>query len=211
MVAAPVLDVASPDGHDVIGDRALSHDPEQVAVLGAAFSAGLLAGGIQPVAKHAPGHGRARADSHLSLPVLDDVTQADLAPFIKNRAVPWLMTAHIRYTARDMHPATQSPAIIADIIRGAIGFDGVLVTDDLAMQALSGSPGERAARALAAGCDVALHCSGVLAETQDVLANVAEATPACLARLDAARALARTSRQVLDGGALAAERMALLA
>ena len=211
VVAAPVLDVASPEGHDVIGDRSFSADAEQVSALGAAMLAGLLAGGIQPVAKHAPGHGRAAADSHLTLPVLDDVAPDDLAPFVRNNAVPWLMTAHIGYRARDMQPATQSAAVIRDVIRGAIGFDGVLVTDDLAMQALSGSPGGRAARALAAGCDVALHCSGVLAETRDVLASIPEATPGCLRRLGAAQAQAGASRQVLDGAALAAERAALLA
>ena len=211
VVAAPVLDVAAADGHDVIGDRSFSDDSGQVGELGAAMIAGMLAGGIQPVAKHAPGHGRAGADSHLTLPTLDDVAQDDLAPFKRNSAVPWLMTAHIRYRARDMQPATHSAAIISDIIRGAIGFDGVLVTDDLAMQALSGPPGVRAARALAAGCDVALHCSGVLAETQDVLAGIPNVTPACLRRLGAAQALARAARQVLDGTALAAERAALLA
>jgi beta-N-acetylhexosaminidase len=211
LVAAPVLDVGSPDGHDVIGDRAFSHDPERVAEMGAAFAAGLLAAGLQPIGKHAPGHGRARADSHLALPVLDDVSPADLVPFVANRALPWLMTAHIRYTAQDMLPATHSAAIVGRTIRGAIGFDGVLVTDDLAMQALSGTPGARAAAALAAGCDVALHCSGVLAETRDVLAAIPDATPACLARLDAAWRLAASRRITLDGAALAAERAALLA
>jgi beta-N-acetylhexosaminidase len=210
VVAAPVLDVSAPDGHDVIGDRAFSDDPAVVASLGGAFAAGLLAAGIQPVAKHVPGHGRARADSHLILPVLDDVSPCDLHPFIANSALPWMMTAHIRYTTRDMTPATQSHAIIADIIRGQIGFQGVLVTDDLAMQALSGLPGERAARALDAGCDVALHCSGVLAETRGLLAAIPPATPACLARLASGRAMAWGARRELDGHALAAERAGLL-
>ena len=213
VVAAPCLDVAAPDGHDVIGDRAFSGDPERVAVLGGAFAAGLLAAGVQPVGKHAPGHGRAQADSHAALPSLEDVSPADLAPFVRNRALPWLMTAHIRYMKQDMHPATLSAAIIERVIRApdAIGFAGVLVSDDLAMGALSGTPGERAARAVAAGCDVALHCSGVLAETQDVLGSVPEATQACLDRLAAARRMALAARQVLDGAALASERAALLA
>ncbi len=214
VVAAPVLDVPAPDGHDVIGDRAFSPDPSRVAALGGAFAAGMLAAGIQPVGKHAPGHGRARADSHKELPVLDDVAASDLVAFAANRALPWLMTAHIRYMNRDAsNPATQSASIIQDVIRapGAIGFGGVLVTDDLAMHALTGTPGERAARALAAGCDVALHCSGVLAETVDLLEAVPAPTPACLARLAAARALAEASRRTLDADALAAERAELLA
>jgi beta-N-acetylhexosaminidase len=215
LVAAPVLDVGALDGHDVIGDRAFSDDPARVAEMGAAMADGLLAAGVQPIGKHAPGHGRARADSHLTLPVLDDVLPSDLYPFAANRNLPWLMTAHIRYNARDMtHPATQSAAIISSLIRApeAIGFDGVLITDDLAMQALSGPPGARAALALAAGCDVALHCSGVLAESRDVLSAIPDASPACLSRLAAARARAAAARDAsLDAEALAAEHTALLA
>ncbi len=213
VVAAPVLDVASPDGHDVIGDRAFSADPERVAALGGAFIAGLLAAGVQPVCKHAPGHGRARADSHLELPSLDHVSPDDILPFAHNRGAPWMMTAHIRYMRSDnVHPATQSAAIVAGVIRdaAAIGFGGVLVTDDLAMGALSGMPGERAVRALAAGCDIALHCSGVLEETRDVLESVPDATDACLARLARAREMADAARQPLDPDALEAERAALL-
>ena len=192
LVAAPVLDVASPQGHDVIGDRAFSDDPVAVGELGAAFAAGLLSSGVLPVGKHAPGHGRALADSHLALPVLDGVAAADLVPFKRNRGLPWLMTAHIKYMDHDMdNPATQSATIIRDVIRapGGIGFEGVLVTDDLAMAALTGSPGARAQAALAAGCDVALHCSGVLEESRDVLQAVPGVTAACLARLAAGRGM----------------------
>lgn len=210
LVAAPVLDVAAPDGHDVIGDRSFSDDPAQVAALGGAFAAGLLAAGIQPIGKHVPGHGRARADSHLELPVLDDVAAADLHPFTANRMLPWLMTAHIRYISHGMLPATQNCDLIAGVIRGSLGFDGLLITDDLAMQALAGTPGERAAQALQAGCDVALHCSGILADTQAVLAALPDAAAQCLARLAAAAAMARAARQVLDSDALAAERADLL-
>jgi beta-N-acetylhexosaminidase len=211
VVAAPVLDVGAPDGHDVIGDRAFAAGPQAVAALGGEMARGLLAAGVQPVGKHAPGHGRARADSHLELPVLDDVTEADLVPFRENAWLPWMMTAHIRYTALDMlHPATQSPAIIGGVIR-KLGFQGVLTTDDLAMQALTGTPGERAAASLAAGCDVALHCSGVLADSVDVLRAIAAASPASLARLAAAGAAARQAERALDEPALAAERAALLA
>jgi beta-N-acetylhexosaminidase len=211
VVAAPVLDVADRHGHDVIGDRSFSADPQAVAALGGAMARGLLAAGVQPVGKHAPGHGRARADSHHSLPVLDDVSDADLVPFRANAWLPWMMSAHIRYTARDMTaPATQSPAIIEGVIR-ATGFAGVLVTDDLAMNALSGSPGERTASALAAGCDVALHCSGVLEESASVLRAAAVVTPDLAARLAAARQQAADARQELDTASLAEERAALLA
>jgi beta-N-acetylhexosaminidase len=215
LVAAPVLDVADPQGHDVIGDRAFSHDPARVAEMGRAMAAGLLAAGVQPIGKHAPGHGRARADSHLCLPVLDDVSEADLEPFVANRRLPWLMTAHIRYNARDMQcPATHSAAIIDGIIRSPSGicFDGVLITDDLAMQALSGTPGERAELALAAGCDVALHCSGLLADSQDVLSAIPEPTASCLARLTRARQMAESCHDdALNFERLAAEHAALLA
>jgi beta-N-acetylhexosaminidase len=210
VAAAPVLDVASPDGHDVIGDRAFSADPAAVAVLGQAVARGLLAAGVQPVGKHAPGHGRARADSHLELPVLASVSDADMIPFRANAWLPWLMTAHIRYTEQDMmHPATQSPALIR-MIRGW-GFNGVLTTDDLAMQALTGGPGMRAAVALAAGCDIALHCSGVLEESADVLACIPDITPAARDRLAAARGMAASARVTLDVAALTAERESLLA
>ncbi len=210
VAAAPVLDVADPAGHNVIGDRAFSPDPLAVAALGRATARGLLAAGVQPVGKHAPGHGRARADSHHQLPELNNVSDADLIPFRANAWLPWMMTAHIRYTAQDMHnPATQSSSLIRAI--RALGFDGVLTTDDLAMNALTGTPGERAARALAAGCDVALHCSGVLAETESVLATIPPMPPATRARLAAAAAMATSSRMNLDIPALAAERTSLLA
>jgi beta-N-acetylhexosaminidase len=215
LVAAPVLDVPTEGAHDVIGDRAFSQNPAAVAERGAAMAAGLLAAGLQPIGKHAPGHGRARADSHLTLPVLDDLAESDLVPFIANRGLPWLMTAHIRYISEDMqYPATQSAKIIQSILRApaAIGFQGVLITDDLAMQALSGPPGERAARALSAGCDVALHCSGIFAESRQVLEAIPDASEACLARLAAGRALAAARFDpTLDSAALAAERAALFA
>ncbi len=211
VVAAPVLDVASPDGHDVIGDRAFADDPERVALLGRAFAEGLLAAGVQPVGKHAPGHGRARADSHVELPVLDDIDSGDLLPFARNADLPWLMTAHVRYTLRDMeHPATQSRTVIESVIR-ATGFDGVLVSDDLAMQALSGSAAERALAALGAGCDIALHCSGNIEDTRGVLEVLEDAPAATLARLAAGRARAAGARMALDGRALAAERDRLMA
>ncbi len=210
VIAAPVLDVADPAGHSVIGDRAFSADPHAVAALGEASARGLLAAGIQPIGKHAPGHGRARADSHLELPELPDVSEADLIPFRANTWLPWMMTAHIRYTERDMHaPATQSSSLIR-LIRG-LGANGILTTDDLAMNALTGTPGERAAAALSAGCDIALHCSGVLADSQSVLAAIPPMPPATRARLAAAAAMATSSRVPLDIPALTAERTTLLA
>jgi beta-N-acetylhexosaminidase len=212
VVAAPVLDVAAPEGHDVIGDRSFGQDPERVAVLGRAFAAGLLAAGVQPVGKHAPGHGRARADSHLTLPVLDAIAAGDLVPFARNADLPWLMTAHVRYKAADReYPATVSRRIIDTVIRGDIGFAGVLVSDDLAMGALSGTASERARAALAAGCDIALHCSGVLSDTRSLLESLGPAPDGSQDRLAAARRLAEGTRQALDADALAAERGRLLA
>ena len=219
VAAAPVLDLAYAEGHDVIGDRAYSADAGVVAELGRAVADGLLAAGVQPVGKHAPGHGRARADSHMSMPELGGILEADLVPFRRLRDLPWLMTAHIRYISSDMeNPATLSAAIIGGVIRassagdgGGIDFDGVLVSDDLAMHALSGPAGERAARAIAAGCDVALHCSGVLEETRDVLERVPAMSGSAARRLASARALAASARVDLDRAALIEERSALLA
>ena len=155
----------------MIGDRAFSADPRAVARLGRATADGLLAAGVQPIAKHAPGHGRAGADSHLQLPRIETADlDADLLPFALNADLPWFMTAHILYTAWDAErPATLSPAVIGGVIRRLLGFKGVLVTDDLAMHALSGAPDSLAARALAAGCDLALYCAGDLGPTAALL------------------------------------------
>lgn len=213
VACAPVLDLRLPDAHDVVGDRGFGADPRAVADLGRAMAGGLLAAGLVPVAKHAPGHGRAHADSHLALPVVDagDLT-ADMLPFMRNADLPWMMTAHILYPALDPdHPATLSPRIVAEVIRGRIGFDGLLVSDDLAMQALSGTPPERALGALAAGCDVALYCPGDAAGNAAVLGACPALSDAAVRRLAAGRALAQRKRQVLDETALAAERDGLLA
>ncbi len=212
VVCAPVLDLAIPDATAAIGDRAFAADPDRVGEMGAAFAAGMLAAGIQPVAKHAPGHGRALADSHLELPRLDSIAYDDLVPFSRCAHLPWMMTAHIVYTAQDAdRPATLSPTIIQDVIRDDLGFEGLLISDDLAMHALTGTPGRRAAAALGAGCDLALHCSGVLAESADVLTHSTAPTEAALQRLRGAVFLAQRSRQRLDVDALAAERERLLA
>jgi beta-N-acetylhexosaminidase len=190
----PVLDVPVPGAHDIIGDRAYANDPATIAVLGRAAAEGLLAGGVLPVIKHMPGHGRAGADSHEALPVVHasraELEEVDFEPFRVLADMPLAMTAHVVYTAIDpAAPATTSPRVMDEVIRASIGFDGLVMSDDLSMKALSGSLRERAAAALAAGCDVALHCDGKLEEMQ----AVAEAAPALtgVAKLRADNALAR--------------------
>ncbi len=179
VVTAPVLDLAYPGASSVIGDRALSHDPEIVAQLGASLAEGILSHGIIPVMKHLPGHGRAMVDSHVSLPRIDaqeSELEADFYPFRINYKLPWAMTAHILYTALDaLMPATLSAPVISRVIRGSIGFEGILVSDDLAMQALRGTPAERAKAALAAGCDIALYCPGDMAGNKAVLEALPDA------------------------------------
>lgn len=172
----PVLDLQFAGASSVVGDRAFSADPEIVAELGRAACQGLLAGGVLPVIKHMPGHGRAASDSHLELPEVDapleELEESDFRPFRALNDMPLGISAHVCYRALDAGaPATLSPKVIAATIRGAIGFDGLLLSDDLSMQALSGSQGERARAALAAGCDVALHCNGKFEEMADVAAS----------------------------------------
>ena len=209
-VAAPVLDLSVPGAHGVIGDRAFAEDPASVARLGRAFAEGLLAAGVQPIGKHAPGHGRAQVDSHLSLPTVEaNHLDADLLPFALNADLPWMMTAHIVYPEFDPTlPATLSPFVIQHVIRRRIGFQGVLVTDDLAMNALAGEPADRAVQALAAGCDLALYCSGQFAATQLLLTRCAVLSEAARRRLAHARAKAARGRLNLDADALAREREA---
>ncbi len=215
VVTAPVLDRLVPGADAVIGDRAFGADPRRVARLGRAFAEGLLAAGVQPVAKHLPGHGRARADSHVALPTVegpDAEAEADILPFALNAGLPWAMTAHILYPAWDAAlPATLSRAVIEDVIRGRIGCSGVLVSDDLAMGALNGAPVDRALAALAAGCDLALYCAGDLAPTAALLAACPWVAPKTAERLEVARGAAARARVPLDPAALAAERDGLLA
>jgi beta-N-acetylhexosaminidase len=166
---APVLDVPVPGADNIIGDRAYAEEPEAVIELGGAVAEGLLASGILPVMKHIPGHGRAMADSHLELPVvytpLPELEAHDFAPFRALRHLAMAMTAHVVFTAVDPSaPVTVSEKAIGEVIRGAIGFDGLLVSDDLSMRALSGSIAERARASFAAGCDLALHCNGNMEE-----------------------------------------------
>ncbi len=170
---APVLDVPGPDADPIIGERAFGAAPETVAALGRAAVEGLLAGGVLAVIKHIPGHGRALVDSHKALPVVDaswdELQRLDFAPFRALRDAPWAMTAHVAFGAVDPeNPATMSGRVIEKVIRGEIGFAGVLISDDLEMKALSGGMGARARAALNAGCDLVLHCNGTVGEMRQV-------------------------------------------
>ncbi|MBA3576100.1 MAG: beta-N-acetylhexosaminidase [Sphingomonas sp.] len=174
----PLLDVRRPEGDEIVGDRSLGSEPMQVAALGRAVLDGLRSGGVAGVIKHLPGHGRALCDSHKALPVVeasDEELATDLEPFKTLNWAPMGMMAHVIFTAWDKErPASQSKTVIRDIVRGRIGFDGWLMSDDLGMEALKGGFGERAAGVVAAGCDVALHCSGKM----DEMVAIAAAVPA---------------------------------
>jgi beta-N-acetylhexosaminidase len=185
----PVLDLRLPETHAAIGDRAFHPDPAIVTALGRAAAEGLLSSGVLPAMKHLPGHGRATIDSHLALPrvaaSLETLRQTDFQPFRALRDLPIAMTSHLLYEAVDPdNPATLSRRVIADIIRGEIGFEGLLLSDDLSMQALHGTIGERAAGCLAAGCDIALHCNGVLSEMEAVAAAAGPLSERAGRRLD---------------------------
>ena len=208
VVCAPVLDRAVAGADAVIGDRAFGPQAKTIVPLAGAFADGLLSAGVQPVGKHVPGHGRAGSDSHLGLPELERVDEQDMEPFAALAWLPWLMTAHIRYHEQDPTlPATFSRKVLQGVVREGLGFDNLLVSDDLNMGALGDvSPGDRAVRALAAGCDVALHCSGVLAQTREVLERVTPLHGAALARLDRAHALAAARRTAMDAAAMETER-----
>jgi beta-N-acetylhexosaminidase len=194
----PVLDVRQPGASDIVGDRAMGDNPMQVSALGRAVLEGLASAGVIGVVKHMPGHGRALVDSHKELPLVsasEDELEVDLEPFERLRNAPMGMVAHILFTAWDKErPSSLSPAIIEGIIRDRIGFDGFLMSDDIGMEALSGTPGERAAATIAAGCDVALHCSGKM----DEMISVAAAVPALSAEGEARLARAMASA-LLDG------------
>ena len=187
---APCADLATDTTHPFLRNRCYGTDPAQVAAVARAVADAHLAGGVLPVAKHMPGHGRSTADTHHDLPtVIEDAAtleETDFAPFRALADLPMAMTAHVVFAAHDpAHPATQSPAMIR-VIREQIGFKGLLLTDDLNMQALSGTLAQRAARAIAAGCDIALHCKGDLAEMQSVAAAAGAMGPATLSRATAA-------------------------
>ena len=192
----PVADVPIPGSHDVIGDRAYSTKPIAVAQLALAAAEGLIECGVLPVVKHIPGHGRARSDSHAELPVVDateeELEAHDFAPFRALRYMPIAMTAHVRYTALDANrPATLSPIVIGEFIRDRIGFDGLLLSDDLGMAALSGPIADRAAASIAAGCDIAVHCNGTAEEMTSVADAVPPMTIHALRRWERAKAFVR--------------------
>jgi beta-N-acetylhexosaminidase len=194
----PVLDLPTSGADPVIGDRAYGSDPERVTRLAGAVCAGLLEGAVLPVLKHLPGHGRARVDSHYACPSVEtsseELAHTDFAPFRALAAMPWAMTAHIVYTAVDPSaPATLSARVIGEIIRDEIGFDGVLVSDDLSMRALGGRLGERTRGALAAGCDLALHCNEDPGEMEEVVAAARPLSPLTAARLQRGEEMRRGS------------------
>jgi len=191
VICAPVGDVPGPDSHDVIGDRAFGRDPAAVIALAEATALGIADMGATPIIKHLPGHGRAQADSHHELPIVTtsraDLLAVDVRVFKALAHLPWAMTAHVRFTALDPERAgTISPTVI-DFIRHQIGFAGVLISDDLAMNALGGDPESRAAAALGAGCDVALYCAGTLDSAAALLASVPQLTDRAAARILAGR------------------------
>ncbi len=204
---APCADVANADTHPFLKNRCYGTDPAAVSVISRAVADAHLAGGVLPVMKHLPGHGRATLDTHISLPTVDvpayNLIASDFAPFHALADLPMAMTAHIIYASFDDLPATQSPAMIG-VIRDTIGFQGLLMTDDLNMQALSGTLGERAGRSIAAGCDIALHCKGDLAEMVAVATAAGPMRADTRVRATAALAMRRTPVAV-DIAALEAE------
>jgi len=191
---APVLDVPVPGSHDIVGDRAYGSDPHQVAALGLAVAEGHMAAGVLPVIKHMPGHGRATKDSHLELPVVTaaraELDRTDFAPFRACAGLPAAMSAHVVFEAIDAdQPASTSARVTAEVVRGAIGFDGLLMSDDLGMKALSGTIAARAKAVLSAGCDLALLCSGNLDDTEAVAAVAPPLAGASRQRFERARAI----------------------
>lgn len=211
----PVLDIPVGGADPVIGDRAYGTEPARVASLGHAACDGLLAGGVLPVVKHIPGHGRATVDSHHALPRVEApralLEASDFVPFRALADMPLAMTAHIVYTAIDAeHPATLSRRVIDEVIRSSIGFDGMLLTDDLSMRALGGGFAERVTLALDAGCDVVLHCNGDMAEMAEIAGAARPLSAAARARLDRAQAR-RGAAAPIERAALEARFQALAA
>jgi beta-N-acetylhexosaminidase len=199
----PVLDVPVAGADAVIGNRAYGCEPEAVAVGGRAAAEGLIAGGVLPVIKHIPGHGRAMADSHFALPCVDASRELlaahDLLPFRTMTDMPLAMTAHVVFTAIDArHPATLSRRLFKEIIRGEIGYDGLVMSDDLSMKALSGSFEERTCGAYAAGCDIVLHCNGSLEEMRAVASGAKPLVGQAKRRAEAALARIRHAPEPFD-------------
>lgn len=210
---APLLDVAQPDTTEAIAARAFGSDPMRVAALGRATLEGLAAGGVVGVVKHMPGHGRAVVDSHHLLPTVtasEEELDVDLEPFRTLRHAPMGMTSHIVFEAWDRErPATLSPIVVEEVIRGRVGFDGLLMTDDIDMKALSGTAGDKAMGAIAAGCDVVLDCWARMNEMVEIAGRLGEIAPRSRERLDAAMSSAKPGAG--DSGALIEKRDAFLA
>lgn len=200
---APDADLTIPGAHSVIGNRSYGDTPEQVAALGRAVAEALLGAGVLPVIKHMPGHGRSRVDSHKEMPRVaadrETLSKTDFRAFKALADLPWGMTGHLLFEAIDpVRPATQSPRIIGDIIRGEIGFDGFLVSDDLCMDALAGDMGARTAAAIAAGCDAVLICDGDLGRAKAGLERAPELAGAALGRYQAGAARRLAAGRLVD-------------
>jgi beta-N-acetylhexosaminidase len=211
---APVLDLPAPGSHDIIGDRAFGTTAASIIALARAVAEGHRAGGVVPVIKHIPGHGRAMADSHFDLPIVTtshaDLSATDFVPFRALADEPAAMTAHVVYSAIDAHePASTSQRMIHDVIRGEIGFGGFLMSDDLSMQALSGTIYARAKAVIAAGCDVALHCNGDLVEMRAAADGVPTLSGPALARFNTAFAMTQRCEPFDETVALTALERAL--
>lgn len=210
----PLLDVRQPGAHDIIGDRSFGIDPVMVAALGRAVLDGLAQGGCAGIVKHMPGHGRAAVDSHQALPTVTataEELESDLAPFKALSGAAMAMTAHVVYTAWDADRcATLSPIVIEEIIRGTIGFDGLLMSDDIDMKALSGSAGEKARAAIDAGCDIALDCWGRMDEMVEIVHHLPDISDLSRARLDRAMASLRPGADLEKAKMLMAKRDTLL-
>lgn len=211
----PLLDLALPDTTPAVASRALGSDPMRVAALGRATLDGLKSGGVVGVVKHMPGHGRARVDSHYELPVVvasDAELESDIAAFRTLNWAPMGITCHLMFTAWDAeNPTSLSKTIIEQVIRGRIGFDGLLMTDDIDMKALSGTPGEKAARAVAAGCDLALACWARKGEMEEIASRLGEMGAKSRERLDTAMATVASGADGADMAELVAKRDELLA
>jgi len=211
----PLADVPVAGADVVIGNRAYGTEPGKVAAIARAVTDGLEQGGVLPVLKHIPGHGRATADTHFKLPTVDtprdELDRTDFAAFKPLADLPMAMTAHVVFSAVDpAHPATTSATMIAQVIRHAIGFQGLLMSDDVSMNALAGNLAERTRAIFAAGCDMALHCNGNIEEMRDVAGQTPELSGRALARANAALA-ARKAPQPFDRAAARAELDALIA
>jgi len=209
---APVIDVATGATHPFLKNRCYSDDPDRVARVARAVANGLLAGGVLPITKHVPGHGRAVSDSHLECPQVDtalrDLNQIDFRPVRALADLPMAMTSHVVYAALDDQPATHSAKVI-DFIRRDLGVSGLLLSDDISMQALAGTVAERGAAALKAGCDIVVHSNGKMAEMQAMAVACGAMTEAAQARADAALR-ARVAPDAIDIAAVEAELQALL-